>query len=425
MDPKKIYNRSAPLPEILIAVRNGDAASVKRLMAADSRNFRPRSPSESMLKVASELGKSNVVEALLPYSSKDDLLEALRNAGTREIAEILLANGADFQQISKFCLLSAPGSNIEIARLFLERGADINAASTGNGYTPLHFAAHKAYPELAKFLIDHGAQLEARDEDGHTPLHIAIWVGKFEKDPKSKEIVELLLREGADLHAPDKWGKSPLHTAVIDNPDWIETLLSHGARIDFEDFAGRTALHWAIILQRTEAISVLRRHGASEWIPTPRPDSGALPPELTYIASQLEKRVQESNYEDDAVTISPEEWNSLPPVIRYLVPDWLEKLLASHKLVGWFLEFTDLSDDYPVLVGFPSVEGFPTFLDFKSDLIADGFISFAWAGDANRWLTRVGGGPMSPVYFFDHSAWEYTQVAENVAEFLSKCIVSK
>jgi Ankyrin repeats (3 copies)/Ankyrin repeat len=102
-----------------------------------------------------------------------------------------------------------------------------------------------------------GANVNARDQDGRTPLFdIVLWGNET-------AVAKQLLAHGADVHARDKTGQTPLHAAAaFGDEGHVRLLLDHGAEIDARSVAGRTPLHLAAILGRVEEASFLVSRGA-------------------------------------------------------------------------------------------------------------------------------------------------------------------
>jgi ankyrin repeat protein len=83
------------------------------------------------------------------------------------------------------------------------------------GWTALHFAAQERQAEIAKLLLDAGAEVDAQDQNGNTPLWRAVFATK--DDP---ELIRFLLAAGADKKRKNKNGVSPLSQAKeSSNPD--------------------------------------------------------------------------------------------------------------------------------------------------------------------------------------------------------------
>ncbi len=102
--------------------------------------------------------------------------------------------------------------------------------------TLLHFVRN---PEVAQYLIDCGAPLDAQDRQRQTPLHYASLENQA-------PIVEVLIRNGAQVDPRDHQGQTPLHcTCIGDNAYIAEILLRNGAHIDTEDNNDNTPLHLA------------------------------------------------------------------------------------------------------------------------------------------------------------------------------------
>ena len=87
----------------------------------------------------------------------------------------------------------------------LAAGADVNDANFGDNDTPLHLAASSnENPAVIGLLLEAGADLEAREVAGETPLH-------FAAGSANAVAVEALLAAGANLEARGEEGRTPLH----------------------------------------------------------------------------------------------------------------------------------------------------------------------------------------------------------------------
>jgi|ETN07SMinimDraft_1059922.scaffolds.fasta_scaffold27627_4 ankyrin repeat protein len=126
---------------------------------------------------------------------------------------------------------AARDGSIALVRRELSRGADVNAKDK-DGFTPLHLAANKGHKEIVKLLIAEGADVNAKDDGGRTPLHGTAYWGR-------KEIVELLIAKGADVNVKIEVGElkglTPLDAATHpDNPnasaETANLLRKHGAK---------------------------------------------------------------------------------------------------------------------------------------------------------------------------------------------------
>eukprot|EP01064_Diplonema_japonicum_P019659 TRINITY_DN2841_c0_g1_i1.p1 TRINITY_DN2841_c0_g1~~TRINITY_DN2841_c0_g1_i1.p1 ORF type:complete len:292 (+),score=51.91 TRINITY_DN2841_c0_g1_i1:35-877(+) len=123
----------------------------------------------------------------------------------------------------------------------------------GKGYTLLHFLPQ---PQVIKSLVAYGADVNAMSVSPQyvSPLHVAVG--------SSSVIVKDLVDHGADVHARDSLGKTPLH--CIQRPDIGALLLDAGADINARDHQGRTPLHWH--WPSTNSYKFLLSRGADETI---------------------------------------------------------------------------------------------------------------------------------------------------------------
>ena len=94
----------------------------------------------------------------------------------------------------------------EIAKLLVENGADVNAQDD-KGWSALHFAAQSYLPNTIKLLITKKADIDPQDAWGNTPLLRAIY------NSNNGETIRLLLEAGADRNKKNNYGHSPLEIA--------------------------------------------------------------------------------------------------------------------------------------------------------------------------------------------------------------------
>jgi hypothetical protein len=92
--------------------------------------------------------------------------------------------------------------NLVVVKQHIEAGSDINKKDQMSGSTPLITAATFDQKEIAKVLIDAGADLSLKNNDGATPLHVAAFFCRV-------EIAQLLIDAKADKNAKNNFGATP------------------------------------------------------------------------------------------------------------------------------------------------------------------------------------------------------------------------
>uniref|UniRef100_A0A8C7V8C6 Poly [ADP-ribose] polymerase n=1 Tax=Oncorhynchus mykiss TaxID=8022 RepID=A0A8C7V8C6_ONCMY len=117
---------------------------------------------------------------------------------------------------------------------------NINCRDTqGRNSTPLHLAAGYNNLEVAEYLLEHGADVNAQDKGGLIPLHNAASYGHV-------DIAALLIKFNTCVNATDKWAFTPLHEAAQKGRTQLcALLLAHGADPTMKNQEGQTALDLA------------------------------------------------------------------------------------------------------------------------------------------------------------------------------------
>ncbi len=223
------------------------------------------------------------------------------------IAGLLIESGAEVDREDRWgatpLYWAAWGDSPGVAGLLLGHGADVHARAGWDRATPLHRAAVWGSRATAWVLLSHGADLKAKDnvgwipfqhagsralaellipdvfkvnarnEQGMTPLHLAV---KYNKPA----VMQVLLERGANVNARDDQGDTPLHEcARYRKPgESLRILMAAGADLDAKIDAGQTPLEVAVADEETEMATVLRylsgdrkkkKGDSSSWGPFP------------------------------------------------------------------------------------------------------------------------------------------------------------
>jgi ankyrin repeat protein len=176
----------------------------------------------------------------------------------------------------------------EVVELLVTKGADVNAKEE-DGWTPLFRAVGQGHKEMVELLIAKGADVDAKGDDGRTPLDWAVDLGYTEitdllrkhAGKTSEELFALFkaaakgnieavkqhLDAGADVNAKDGGGWTPLHFAAwFGHTEVAELLIAKGADVNAKDHTGRTPLNEAIETNQTKTADLLRTHGGKTGI---------------------------------------------------------------------------------------------------------------------------------------------------------------
>lgn len=231
-------------PELFSKVRDNDINAVKALIAAgEDVNYQNDdmmgytalglASDTAMMKVLISAGADiNHPDKRTGYTP---LMNAL-NSNNKDVAGFLIRQGADFKikaNDGATALILACGVSPELAKLFLEKGADIHAITDrGMGVftqcTMVGLQREAVTYEFAEFLLSKGADIDEANTTeyygGYTPL---FWAVQY----NNEELVRFLVKNGANVNAASNKGKTPLSIATeAGNTNIIEILKAAGAK---------------------------------------------------------------------------------------------------------------------------------------------------------------------------------------------------
>jgi ankyrin repeat protein len=149
-------------------------------------------------------------------------------------------------------------NDIQKVRFLLPLGADVNARDPYASMSPLMMAAYDGYTEIAKLLIEKGAEINAKggvDMD-MTPLVYAASQDRF-------DMVKLLIENGANVNIKTKYGWTPLFFAASRGAvDIAKLLIDKKADVNVTLPTGETVLSEAEKAGKTDLVKMLRQGGA-------------------------------------------------------------------------------------------------------------------------------------------------------------------
>ncbi len=177
--------------------------------------------------------------------------ELMNAALNNQIASVklLIEKGADVNAKYEGCTPLMYACSKEIAKLLIEKGADVNAQAAdggtatsgqGGGGTALMGASRGGDTDLVQFLLEQGANVNAKDKTGWTALLLGI-------APDKIEIAKILIEKGADVNAQNEHGYTALMSAIIcDDMQLVKLLLANNAKVNIQRRDGKTALMCAV-----------------------------------------------------------------------------------------------------------------------------------------------------------------------------------
>jgi ankyrin repeat protein len=166
---------------ILAAARDGDAAAVRELLDAGAELEAWTNWGATPLEWAGVVGSRRAGDVLLAHGARLTLATAAGLGLNDELPRLARQDGA----VSAAFVLACRNGHTDAARFLLDRGADVDARGFF-GATGLHWAAHSGHADTVRFLLDQGADTTLHDtqfdpdaldwarEGGHEPVVVLL-----------------------------------------------------------------------------------------------------------------------------------------------------------------------------------------------------------------------------------------------------------
>jgi len=234
------------------AVYHNDVAAVKRLLEAGAKVGEANNYGATPMQMAAATGNTQIIKLLLdaganPDSPNDDgqtALMAVARTGNVEAAKLLLRHGAKVNARESWgnqtaLMWASARRHPQMMELLISHGADLNARSAwrnwerhvtaesrakrtnAGGLTPLMYAARENCLECVNVLIKHHVDVDLPDPDGVAPMTVAIMNTNW-------DIARRLIDAGADVNQWDMYGQNPLYAAVVNAAPRAPSLFGGG-----------------------------------------------------------------------------------------------------------------------------------------------------------------------------------------------------
>lgn len=153
---------------------------------------------------------------------------------------------------------SIAGGDVALVETLLDHGASAHVTAHG-GATPLHQVTRANCSDadkrkMAAMLLERDANPNVGDERGYTPLHYAAFYGV-------PDMCRFLVGQGAQVNVRDKWLNTPLHWGIksTEPKPVVKALIALGARMDMRNADGHTPVEVALMEKRHDALDVLQK----------------------------------------------------------------------------------------------------------------------------------------------------------------------
>ncbi|KAJ9660771.1 palmitoyltransferase akr1 [Neophaeococcomyces mojaviensis] len=201
-----------------------------------------------------------------PVPLEEDIMQCAR-IGALEHIQNMVQSGkykANYQDDEGITPLhwAAINNQYAVCKYLLENGAEVNAKGGESNATAAMWAAQKCHFYIVNLMVQHGVDLLLADGQGYNILHLATIDG-------NALLVVLLLLQNIPVDVPDPQGHTSLMWAGYKGwPACVDLLLRWGANVNAKDDNGYTPLHWALVKGSKPCLEKILEYGADRFAKT-------------------------------------------------------------------------------------------------------------------------------------------------------------
>lgn len=207
-----------------------------------------------------------LVDADAPLNGNEatDAVSLAASKGHVDIVKLFFDKGMDVRSSDKYgrrlidnlLFTAAFTGETKVIRFLLEKGADKNARGDEDGTPLIEAIQRKSRDEAFKLLLSKGADVNAANNRGETALYFAV-------EKENLELIKMLMKAKADPYHATNSGETPLMEAIrVNSVEMVRLLARRDARINNTDKQGKTALIIAVEKQIIELVKILLEAGA-------------------------------------------------------------------------------------------------------------------------------------------------------------------
>ncbi|XP_050505193.1 ankyrin-1-like isoform X1 [Diabrotica virgifera virgifera] len=201
-----------------------------------------------------------VLHVFLNMSQIEFPLHLASRLGNLDAVQQLIEGGAEINEVDSSGLtalhVATFSQHKKVAKYLLAHGADLNAIETYQQETPLNISTGINDHEMVRLLIEAGANMQCLDISGNMPIHIAAKKGYL-------NIVECFLENGINVDILNEISKmTPLHMAACGGYiEVVDYLLLNNANVHLKDCRSRSSIHHGVLGGKAKIVKMLIEKG--------------------------------------------------------------------------------------------------------------------------------------------------------------------